>query len=57
VKLEESGAASPPEFLSTHPNPGNRVENINARAQQLDCSTVLAANTGYDQIKASLSGY
>jgi predicted Zn-dependent protease len=57
VKLEESGAASPPEFLSTHPDPGNRVENINARAQQLGCSTVLATNTGYDQIKASLSGY
>ena len=56
IKLEESGAANPPEFLSTHPNPGNRVENINAKAQTLGCSTSLAPNTGYDQIKASLPG-
>jgi beta-barrel assembly-enhancing protease len=54
IKLEQSGASSPPEFLSTHPNPGNRVESINAKAQQLNCSTALATNTGYDQVKASL---
>jgi predicted Zn-dependent protease len=57
VKIQQSGAANPPEFLSTHPDPGNRVENINARAQQLDCNTALAPNAGYDQVKASLSGY
>ena len=25
-----SGGSNPPEFLSTHPNPGNRIEKIKA---------------------------
>jgi predicted Zn-dependent protease len=46
----------PPEFLSTHPNPENRIENINGKAQSLGCKTTLASNTGYDAIKQSLGG-
>jgi predicted Zn-dependent protease len=45
----------PPEFLSTHPNPENRVNNINAKAESVQCNTSLAANTGYEEIKASLN--
>lgn len=30
-----SGGASPPEFLSTHPNPGNRIERIQEFIDQL----------------------
>lgn len=44
----------PPEFLSTHPNPENRIENINSKAGSLQCDTTLAADTGYEQVKASL---
>ncbi len=29
-KLEESGGAQGPQFLSSHPNPGNRVKNVTA---------------------------
>ncbi len=28
-KLEDAGGASGPQFLSSHPNPGNRVKNVN----------------------------
>jgi predicted Zn-dependent protease len=28
ILKEASGGASPPEFLSTHPDPGNRIEKI-----------------------------
>jgi predicted Zn-dependent protease len=44
----------PPEFLSTHPNPENRIENINNKAGSLQCDTTLASGTGYEEIKASL---
>jgi len=54
IKIEESGAGSPPEFLSTHPNPGNRVENINAKAAALGCDTGLSEGTNYPQLKATL---
>lgn len=46
--------AEVPEFLSTHPNPGNRVEDINAQADELNCDTSLASSTSYEQFKASL---
>lgn len=34
-KMGQKGAATPPEFLSTHPAPGSRVTNLNDRVQQL----------------------
>ncbi len=37
IKLNDSGVSSPPEFLSTHPNPSNRVENIERTAQDMSC--------------------
>lgn len=54
VKLEESGATSPPEFLSTHPNPGNRVQDINSKAETVGCDTTPSDGVDYAQIKASL---
>lgn len=44
----------PPEFLSTHPNPENRVTDINSKAQSIGCDTELATNTNYEAVKASL---
>lgn len=38
-KLEEEGGSGVPEFLSTHPNPSNRVVDIDARATCRGCST------------------
>lgn len=31
------GNSSPPQFLSTHPDPGNRVENIEAKEVEMGC--------------------
>lgn len=53
-RLLEEGQSSPPEFLSTHPSPENRVADINATADALDCDTTLATDTGYEAFKASL---
>lgn len=38
-KLGDEGASSPPQFLSTHPSPENRVEDINAAAEERGCDT------------------
>lgn len=35
IKTQDQPA--PPEFLSTHPNPSNRVQKIQQRASELDC--------------------
>ena len=44
-----------PEFLSTHPNPDNRVEAINERANQLSCNkTFSTTQSAYTQFKNSL---
>jgi predicted Zn-dependent protease len=42
-KLESTGnAANPPEFLSTHPNPDNRIQNIESEAATLGCSSTIS---------------
>lgn len=33
--IQKEGKGSPPQWLSSHPNPGNRTQYINAEAQQL----------------------
>jgi predicted Zn-dependent protease len=45
-------AGSPPQFLSTHPNPTNRVANINAQAQQKTCKGNEKFVERYQRIKA-----
>ncbi|MEX2336750.1 MAG: M48 family metalloprotease [Fulvivirga sp.] len=52
--LLEENQSSPPEFLSTHPSPENRVGDINAKAEADGCDTSLATDTGYEAMKASL---
>lgn len=44
----------PPEFLSTHPNPENRIENINSKAESIGCDTTRSGDTTFDEVKASL---
>ena len=56
-KLQEEGSGGrTPEFLSTHPSPSNRVEDINSKARRLGCSTSLSKETGmtYAEFKKSL---
>ena len=54
-KLVEKGATEVPEFLSTHPSSANRVDDINAIAQQLGCSTEPNPNVpAWSEVLASL---
>ncbi len=54
-KLESGGnTGGPPEFLSTHPNPDNRIENINKRKTELGCNGTSTNVSEYAAFKASL---
>ena len=53
-KIEESGAASPPEFLSTHPNPENRVEAIISYWEELSGEPGERFVSRYEQFQNSL---
>lgn len=56
-KITDQGSAAPPEFLSTHPNPDNRVQDIQSQAQQLGCSTTISQDeevSSYAEFKAML---
>ena len=43
-------ANSPPEFLSTHPNPTNRVQNIEAQAAAINCPGRATNQAQYQRI-------
>ena len=45
------GEGSPPEFLSTHPNPANRVQNIHAQAEAAHCKGTNKNQAQYQRIK------
>lgn len=54
-KLQDSGATGgTPEFLSTHPSPENRIADIIAKADQLNCNTELLADAAYVDFQNSL---
>lgn len=53
-KLEAAGQSGPPEFLSTHPSPANRVADITAKAQEEGCDTSPTLNSGYGAFLAKL---
>lgn len=50
----ESGGGRPPQFLSTHPNPGNRVEAIDSKAQEMGCRGRNTNQSEYSRIKQLL---
>ncbi|MCJ8166230.1 M48 family metalloprotease [Pontibacter sp. E15-1] len=56
-KLEQDAAQSgaPPEFLSTHPNPGNRIEQISQKAEKEGCKITSAPDTDFNQLKNALN--
>ena len=45
------GKGAPPEFLSTHPNPTNRVQKIDQKAKDIGCVTKAEERTAYQRIK------
>jgi predicted Zn-dependent protease len=52
-KIEAQGGSSVPEFMSTHPNPGNRVADIKAKDQELNCAGDVTTGD-YAQFKRDL---
>lgn len=54
-KIGKEGGGSPPAFLSTHPNPGNRVQNIKAKAAGKGCKVTDTKNQSrYQKLKSLL---
>jgi predicted Zn-dependent protease len=53
-KAAKQNATSTPEFLSTHPNPDNRVEAISARATELGCKSRTTDNTKFRELQGRL---
>lgn len=49
-----AGEARTPQFLSTHPDPGNRVQNISKKAQELNCKGRATNSGDYNRIKKLL---
>ncbi|NQZ74744.1 MAG: M48 family metalloprotease [Ekhidna sp.] len=57
-KLRDSNSPRQPEFLSTHPDPKNRVDDINAKAAEIGCDTSLGSDSvsDYQTFKNALGG-
>ncbi|WP_324670688.1 M48 family metalloprotease [Hymenobacter sp. GOD-10R] len=54
IKAEKAGQSNPPEFLSTHPNPGSRIANIQAKAKQLGCTGRSSSSANLTELKKLL---
>jgi beta-barrel assembly-enhancing protease len=53
-KKIQSKSGTPPEFLSTHPDPKNRVKDIEDRAKTMGCSGSDTGTSEYAKMKALL---
>jgi beta-barrel assembly-enhancing protease len=51
AKLEKEGGARAPQFLSDHPNPGNRVEYVSAEVRTLSAKQYRSDSPEFLQIK------
>ena len=52
--IEKQGGSNGPEWLSDHPNPGNRSDYIEKEALMLKVSNEQPDRTGFDRVKAHL---
>lgn len=50
----DNNSARPPEWLSTHPNPENRISGINKKAEQLGCNRTPLNPPSYQNFKNGL---
>lgn len=53
-KIEAEGSTQPPQFISTHPNPANRVEAIKGKKTELACTGNETYQSKYEQMKRLL---
>jgi predicted Zn-dependent protease len=54
-KLETRGGPGVPEFLSDHPNPGNRAEAVEAEVRTLPPRTYTTADRQFQAVKAEIA--
>jgi len=52
--IDEELAGNQPQFLSTHPNPDNRVADINEQADEVGCSKTILDPVTYEDFKNML---
>lgn len=52
--IDSEAAGHTPTFLSTHPDPADRIEDINATAKKIGCNTAPLAPPSYQTFKESL---
>ncbi len=52
---QQSGGSRSPEFLSSHPNPENRYENINREAQLLRVNNPIQNTAQFERIQSKLA--
>jgi len=52
IAMQQAGDT--PQFLSTHPNPDNRVANMDARKAEYHCTGTQTFDARYQQLKSSL---
>lgn len=53
-RIEKESGSGGPQWLSDHPNPGNRVEYINQEARQLRVSNTTRDTRAFEQVQAHL---
>ena len=54
-KLESRGGPGVPEFLSDHPDPGNRVQAVEAEVRTLPHRTYASDNTEFERVKLAIA--
>lgn len=52
--IEKQGGSNGPQWLSDHPNPGNRYDYISKEAQMLRVDNPIRDTRGFDQVQAHL---
>lgn len=52
IKAEaQNQGGNPPAFLSTHPAPASRIQQIQTKAAELNCQNRTVSNTGFEELK------
>ncbi len=54
IERESGGGSRGPEWLSSHPNPGNRYENINREAELLRINNPIGNTAQFERVQSNL---
>jgi beta-barrel assembly-enhancing protease len=54
IKAQQESPSATPEFLSTHPNPDNRIQAIQTKADELNCRNRTTDSSSLQELKSLL---